>query len=61
MEEMRVEKTIFDIFKSYNQWLQTNNIDDNIDSYMSYLEETGKIHIFKYECNKKWRRKIEEY
>lgn len=56
-----MEKTILDIFKSYNQWLQTNNIDDNIDSYMSYLKETGKIYIFKYECDNKWRRKIEEY
>lgn len=56
-----MEKTIIDIFKSYNQWLQTNNIYDNIDSYMSYLKETGKIHIFKYACNNEWRRKSEEY
>ncbi|ETJ17569.1 hypothetical protein Q604_UNBC18753G0010 [human gut metagenome] len=52
-----MEKTIIDIFKSYNQWLQTNNID----SYMSYLKETGKIHIFKYEYNNELRRKSEEY
>ena len=45
-----MDDIVFAIFKDFLRWIDENNLDDNLDNYMKYLEENRKLNMFKYKC-----------